>query len=128
MKGEELFVRISEDDFEADPALDTLCEFLLENHPGTTALNIGRYYELLFAKDALDDLLQKNGVQDLFKIEFMPLFCSASLWVETDAFEVCDKVAFRLAMECADNFEFTPITNGRLRIAFMFNRMMIPVK
>jgi len=128
MKNEELTKTMSEDDFDTDPALDALCEFLSKNHPGTTTLNIGRYYELLFAKAALDDLLQQNGVHDLFRIEFMPFFCSASLWAEVDDFEVCDKLVFQLAMERADNFEFTPLTNGRLRIAFMFNRMMIPVK
>ena len=106
----------------------SLHTFLQSSHPGTTVLNIKRYQEMMFAKAALDDLLQQNGTTITAAISVHPVFCAASLWIELDDFEVCDKTAFYLAMQPADNFEVTPLTNGKLRLAFMFYRMFVPTQ
>lgn len=112
------------EDLENAPILNSLVNCLRHNQPRAQILNVCRYYEIVFAKEALDDILRQNGEQELSKISFMPEFSCGSLSVEVDAFEVADKDAFMNAMARADNFEFVPLTNGRIRLAFMFRNMM----
>ena len=109
-------------------ALRSIYSFLELNYPGTTMLNIKRYQEMLFAKAALDDLLRQNGTTITAAISIHPVFCAASLWVELDDLEVCDKTTFYLAMQPADNFEVAPLANSKLRLAFMFYQMLLPVQ
>ena len=128
MKHDEIKNDQLEETPEFDPVIDSLCNFLRSNCPEKVLLNFNRYQEMMFAKAALDDLLQKNGTSDTASISIYPEFCAASLWVELDDLEVCDKTAFYLAMKPADNFEVTPLVCGKLRLAFMFNRMFVPAQ
>ena len=89
-----------------------------------TCWNVRRYYEMLFAKAGLDDILRQNGDDGPSTVSFMPEFSCGTLAVEVDSFEVTDKDAFMLAMKRADNFEFIPLTNGRIRVAFVFRGVM----
>ncbi len=116
------------DELESNPILDSLCNFIRNGQPAVKVLNLKRYYEILFAKEALDDLLRQNGEEIMSEIKFHPTFSSASLAVEVESFEVTDMVAFKLAMSRADNFEFYPLINGKVRLAFVFQRMMIAVE
>lgn len=112
------------EDLENDPILNSLYNYLRNNQPKAQILNVRRYYEMLFAKEALDDILRQNGEDEQSTVSFMPEFSCGTLAVEVDSFEVTDKDAFMLAMSQADNFEFIPLTNGRIRLAFMFRGMM----
>lgn len=112
------------EDLENDPILNSLYNYLRNNQPKAQILNVRRYYEMLFAKEALDDILRQNGDDELSRVSFIPEFSCGTLAVEVDSFEVTDKDAFMLAMARADNFEFVPLTNGRIRLAFMFRGMM----
>lgn len=112
------------EDLENDPLLESLFNYLRNNQPRAQILNVRRYYEMLFTKEALDDLLRQNGETTLSTISFIPEFACGSLRAEVDSFEVTDKDAFLLAMSRADNFEFYPLADGRLRLAFIFRGMM----
>lgn len=112
------------EDLENDPLLNGLCEWLRDNQPKMQVLNVRRYYEMLIAKAAFDDVLKKNWGSDPSTVEMNPTFACASLRAEVDSFEVIDIDAFSLLLSKADNFEIVPLVNGKLRLAFMFYRMM----
>lgn len=112
------------EDLENDPILNSLYNYLRNNQPKAQILNVRRYYEMIFAKEALDDILRQNGADELSMVSFMPEFSCGTLAVEVDSFEVTDKDAFMLAMTRTDNFEFIPLANGRIRLAIVFRGMM----
>lgn len=112
------------EDLENDPLLNGLCEWLRDNQPKMQILNVRRYYEMLIAKAAFDDVLKKNWDSEPSTVELNPAFACASLRAEVDSFEVTDIDAFSLLLSKADNFEVVPLTNGKLRLAFMFYHMM----
>jgi len=112
------------EDMENDPILISLCECLRNNQPKVQILNVKRYYEMLIAKEALDDLLQQNWYDQSSKIDIKPNFSCASLSAEVDTFEITDKDAFMILLSQADNFEAVPLVNGKLQLSFMFYNMM----
>lgn len=112
------------EDLENDPLLNGLCEWLRDNQPKMQILNVRRYYEMLIAKAAFDDVLKKNWDSDPSTVELKLAFACASLRAEVDSFEVTDIDAFSFLLSKADNFEVVPLTNGKLRLAFMFYHMM----
>lgn len=112
------------EDLENDPILNSLCEYLRTNQPKMQILNVKRYYQMLIAKEALDDLLRRSWCDERSVIDFKPEFACASLSVEVDTFEVTDKDAFVILLSQADNFEAVALVNGKLRLSFMFYRMM----
>jgi hypothetical protein len=93
------------------------------NHIIVKFLNIHRYCELLLAKNALDNILHKEGEQETFEIKFVPEFSYGTLSAELDWLTIRDKKAFAIAMSRADNFEIYPLTNGRIRAVFTFHAM-----
>lgn len=111
-------------DPENSPIMEALIRCLRENQPQAQILNLSRYREMLVARKTLHFLLQESWQDADTTIRFFPEFSAASLSAEVDSFEVCDKDAFALLAEKADNFEIVPLLNGRLRISFMFYRMM----
>lgn len=112
------------EDIENDPILINLVEYLRCNQPSMQILNVKRYYEMLIAKEALDDLLRQSWCAQKSTIKFRPDFACAVLSVEVDSFELTDKDAFMILLSQADNFEAVPLLNGKLRLSFMFYRMM----
>lgn len=113
-------------DLQEDPIITALFDIIRNNHPKTCIINPKRWRELLLAKEALNDLLKQNG-EGSAEITYFPEFLSASISAEVESLEVHDFAAFQIAMVKANNFEIYPLVNGKLRIAFMFNRVMFPV-
>lgn len=114
-------------DTQEDPIITALIDIVRNNHPKTCMINPKRWRELLLAKEALNDLLKQNG-EGSVEITYFPEFLSASISAEVESLEVQDFTAFQIAMVKANNFEIYPLVNGKLRIAFMFNRLMLPIE
>lgn len=114
-------------DAQEDPIITVLIDTVRNNHPKTCVINPKRWCELLLAKEALNDLLKQNG-DGSAEITYFPEFLSASISAEVESLEVQDFTAFQIAMVKANNFEIYPLVNGKLRIAFMFSRLMLPVE
>ena len=62
------------EDLENDPLLNGLCEWLRDNQPKMQILNVRRYYEMLIAKAAFDDVLKKNWDSEPSTVEMNPTF------------------------------------------------------
>ena len=56
--------RIEENEMKNDPILQAILTALRESGNTTKMLNPSRYYDVLLAKDALDSLLLKIGLED----------------------------------------------------------------
>ncbi len=110
-------------DFEV---IDSLAEYLRTHAPQASILNGKRYVELYMAKEALDEVLrQSDAAPSQMKLD--PMFLSGSLVAEVDDFEVHDLTLLQVAMSKADNFEIYPLVNGKMRMAFTFQRLMCAV-
>lgn len=114
-------------DLENDPIITALIETIQKKCPKVSIINPKRWLELLLSKEAFDDLLKQNG-ESTSKITYFPEFLSASLSAEVECLEVHDFVGFQISMEKANNFEIYPLTNGKMRISFMFNQMMLRIE
>lgn len=93
--------------------------------PRTLILNPARVRELEVAYRAISQIV--FNISPDAKIECILGELgdgSASISVETDEFIVEDIKAFLAVAEKADNFEIYPLTNGNLRMAFMFRNVM----
>lgn len=112
---------------ENSPIMEALIRCLRENQPQVQILNLSRYREMLVARKALHFLLLESWQNEDTTIRFFSEFAAASLSAEVDSFEVCNKDAFALLAEKADNFEVIPLLNGRMRISFMLYRMMTSI-
>ncbi|MCD8019356.1 MAG: hypothetical protein LUF92_07165 [Clostridiales bacterium] len=106
--------------------LTSVSDFLWKNAPKTTVINSVRYQEMRSAKAALDQILKESD-RERSKIQFLPAFCGASLNAEFDTLFVFDMKRFQYIIRKADNFEIYPLTNGKVRMSFMFNKALIPI-
>jgi len=112
------------DETQAFAAVDALCEYLREHQPRAQVLNLERYSEMCLAKTLLEEVLAKAGYSVKLSVQYIPMLQHAALSAELDDFEVSDPLLFAAVLQLADNFEVYPLLNGRVRIAFSFNRMM----
>lgn len=123
MKNNELEKDLLEE-LERDPITKLIGDCLRNKRAENLVLNIQRYSELLHAKKALDYTLGKSFEDEKAEISFLPLFSCGTLTAEVDTFEVTDMAAFAEVLIYADNFEVYPLTNGRIRLGFVFKGMM----
>ena len=126
MKNTNLPFEQADDSMFDDPIISALIDFIKNHAPKTSVLNPRRYQEMLVSKNALDRLLTEND-ENASKIHYHPEFLCASVTAEVDSFEVTDMKMFSIAMSTADNFEMYPLTNGKMRIAFTYNRMLVGI-
>ncbi len=104
-------------------AVDSLAEYIRTHAPKASVWDYKRYIELHMAKEALDEILRQSGAAPS-QVSIEPMFLLGSLVAEVDDFEVHDLTLLQVAMSKADNFEIYPLVNGKMRMAFTFQRLM----
>ncbi|NLO47551.1 MAG: hypothetical protein GX111_04420 [Clostridiales bacterium] len=115
-----------EPDFD-EASFDAFLEMLAYemNQPRTFILNPKRMRELEVAYTEISKIVLSISPDAKIECTFSKLGCSsASISVEADELIVEDIKAFVSVAEKADNFEIYPLTNGHLRMAFMFRNVM----
>ena len=117
-----------EEELYHDPIFKVIMSAIQESEKTAKILNPRRYAELLIARAAIDSLLRQNGEATHAEIKFHHAFSSASICAEVDSLEVRDMAAFSIAMGKANNFEFYPLTNGKIKLAFTFQHVLIPIE
>ena len=119
------------EELEKDPIIEGICNILREAWQASQdkpyLINLPRYREMLLAKTALDKLLQKNG-EEASQVRIQPFFDYGALVAEAQALEVQDGALFRRAIAGARNFEIYPLTNGKICIAILYDRMFYPLE
>ena len=118
-----------EPDFD-EASFDAFLEMLAYemNQPRTLILNPERVRELELAYKAISKIVLSTSPDAKIECTMSELGDgSASISVETDELIVQDIKAFISAAEKADNFEIYPLTNGHLRMAFMFYNVMTEI-
>ena len=127
MNRNEFETELPNSEAEAETFVDSLCEWISAHQPEVKLINPFRYQDVLLAKQLLDGLLRECGEEGQAEIELCPIFSCASLKVEVDCFEVRKPEAFKNLLTLANNFECYPLTNGRMRLAFMFYEVMMTI-
>lgn len=108
-------------------AEEKLLDLLRNNLPEKCVLVKERHYEMLRAKEVLDQILETNG-EKKSECQYHPGFLCGSLTAEFEDIEVHNILSFRAVMQNADNFEIYALENGKIRIAFMFHKLMRPIQ
>lgn len=120
--------RIEENEMKNDPILQAILTALRESGNTTKMLNPSRYYDVLLAKDALDSLLLKIGLEDKSTIKMHYAFSTASVCTEIEYLEVHDMRELFFAAGKANTLEIMPLTNGKISIAFTFQNVLVPIE
>lgn len=110
-----------------DPFLQVIFDAVKESEKKTRIINPIRYLELLRTKKAVDDLLDQNGETELSSIRFHHAFSSASISAEVEMLEIHDMRKLCDAAKNASNIELYPLTNGKIRVALTFQKVLIPI-
>lgn len=111
-------------EIEESSVIEGLCTFLRNNQANAQLLNARRYREMMQAKELLEEVLADSGERAELTIRYEPLFQYAVLTAEMEELTVKPADEFEKAIRLTDGFEVYPLTNGHIRIAFLFRRMM----
>ncbi len=114
----------NQDETNESPLIEELCAFLRNNQPQMQYLDLRRYSEMLSAKTQLESILTDEGTQTNLSIRLEPQFQYGVLTTELDEWTVSTTEEWKKAIRLTDGYEVYPLTNGRIRVAFLFRRMM----
>ncbi len=114
----------NQDETNESPLIEKLCAFLRNNQPQMQYLDLRRYSEMLSAKTQLESILTDEGTQTNLSVRLEPQFQYGVLTTELDEWTVSTTEEWKKAIRLTDGYEVYPLTNGRIRVAFLFRRMM----
>lgn len=114
----------NQDETNESPLIEELCAFLRNNQPQMQYLDLRRYSEMLSAKTQLESILIDEGTQTNLSVRLEPQFQYGVLTTELDEWTVSTTEEWKKAIRLTDGYEVYPLTNGRIRVAFLFRRMM----
>ncbi len=114
----------NQDETNESPLIEELCAFLRNNQPQMQYLDLRRYSEMLSAKTQLESILTDEGTQTNLSVRLEPQFQYGVLTTELDEWTVSTTEEWKKAIRLTDGYEVYPLTNGRIRVAFLFRRMM----
>ena len=108
-----------------DTVLEGLIDFM-ESIPKSRVkiLNLGRYKLMLKIAAQLTDLLRKTVSDGEMEINVDPAFNLGTITVDLDSLSVVDPGVFADVIRKADNFEFYPLTNGKIRLDVTFRSVL----
>ena len=108
-----------------DTVLEGLIDFM-ESIPKSRVkiLNLGRYKLMLKTAAQLTDLLRKTVSDGEMEINVDPAFNLGTITVDLDSLSVVDPGVFADVIRKADNFEFYPLTNGKIRLDVTFRSVL----
>ncbi len=121
---ENYFKTNNQDEANESPLIEELCAFLRNNQPQTQYLDLRRYSEMLSAKTQFESILTDEGTQTNLSVRLEPQFQYGVLTADLDEWTVSTTEEWKKAIRLTDGFEVYPMTNGRIRVAFLFRRMM----
>ena len=114
----------NQDETNESPLIEELCAFLRNNQPQMQYLDLRRYSEMLSAKTQLESILTDEGTQTNLSVRLEPQFQYGVLTTELDEWTVSTTEEWKKAIRLTDGYEVYPLTYGRIRVAFLFRRMM----
>lgn len=106
------------------PVIEELCAILRKTQPMLQCLDLRRYSEMLAAKIQLETILAYEGTRTNLSVRLEPQFQYGVLTAELDEWTVSTTEEWKKAIRLTDGYEVYPLTNGRIRVAFLFRRMM----
>lgn len=109
---------------EEEAVLDALCEYLTQHLPRLQALVPERYLQVLASKNVLEKLYRAHDESVCAEVRLNLPFSSATLSLEAEALEVTQQDQFLQLLQLADRFEIYPLSNGKLKLAFVFEDVM----
>lgn len=110
-------------DFEHEEVLEEAPEHLMR----VQVVNFERLAELLDVARMLRELLADDFWEGKINIEVDPVHGYGTVQVEADEITIYAPKAFAETVKHASNFEIYPLTNGQIRLAFMFHNLSIEV-
>ncbi len=114
----------NQDEANESPVIEELCAILRKNQPQLQYLDLRRCSEMLSAKTQLETILADEGMQTNLSLRLEPQFQYGVLTAELDELTVSSTEEWKKAIRLTDGFEVYPLTNGHIRVAFLFRRMM----
>ena len=116
--------------YELDEDLETTVDFIVEQIksqpiPAMMVSNFKRFSELFQSKSLLQLLLSDSDYKLEVEINTDPVFSHGCIQIEVDDLIIRDFALFSGAISKADNIEFYPLLNEKLRISLMFYDIFI---
>ena len=110
---------------EFDTTMDALMS-LIKKMPKSTVkmFNPPRYMLLMKTASQLTDLLRENIIKGELNIEIDDVFNFGAISVELDMLTVDNPKRFAEIVCHADNFEFYPLLNGKIRFDITFHGVL----
>jgi len=118
------------ENYEFNENLEPTIDFIIEQIksqpvPAMMVSNFKRFSELFHSRSLLQLLLSDSDYELKVEVNTDPMFSYGCIHIETDDLIIRDFSLFSSAVLKADNIEFYPLLNGKLRISLMFSNIFI---